>query len=501
MIAGLSSSRTRDPVVVVGAGIAGLATALSVTSRPVILLTHGALSSSGATPKAQGGIAAAWLPSDSPGQHAIDTVVAGSGYNNGEAVQLLTEQARDAIDWLTTRGVRFDCTEQGPLLCLEGGHSWHRILHAGGDVTGRVIVDALSQRVRSESNITVVEQVDVDSVLLSGDRVGGVQFADAGGRRETVESGAVVLATGGVGALFQWTSNPPECDGAGLAIGMAAGATCRDLELMQFHPTMLAPADGSNATALMLVSEAVRGAGAILVDEQGRRLMLGVHALMDLAPRDVVARRVWRAGSEGRAVFLDARCIGSAWPGRFPSIFSACMAHGLDPRDSPIPVVPGAHFHMGGLRTDLDGRTSVAGLFAVGEVACNGVHGANRLASNSLLEGIVFGRRLGNHLSRQPPEKKPSTVRPKLLQTRGIDPTILPHLRAGLSSALGPERTLHGVSRCIAMIQADEALRGCRQGRVALAMLHSALERPRSLGAHHWATPESMDAEQAVLQT
>lgn len=497
----LNSPHYRGPVVVVGAGIAGLTTALSVTSRPVILLTRGELSRSGATPRAQGGIAASWLPSDSPAQHACDTVVAGRGHNNREAVQLLTERAREAIDWLVMCGVRFDSTQQGPLLCLEGGHSWHRILHAGGDITGRVIVDALSERVRSEPHVTVIEQVDLDGVLMRGDHIGGVQFSHSDGRRGSVRAADVVLATGGVGALFQWTTNPPECDGAGLAIGIAAGALCRDLELVQFHPTVMAPDDGDEPTTLMLVSEAVRGAGAFLVDEQGRRLMLGVHPLADLAPRDIVARCVWRASSDGRSIFLDARCVGAAWPRRFPSIFAACMARGINPRASLIPVVAGAHFHMGGLQTDLDGRTNVPGLFAVGEVACNGVHGANRLASNSLLEGIVFGRRLGNFLSEQLLAEEQSTDGLTSIHVSDIDPVILPRLRAWLSSALGPERSIQGIAGCLARIHADSALKSCRQGRVALAMLNSALERRQSLGAHHWATRDPAEADPEVFQT
>lgn len=485
----------------VGAGIAGLTTALSVTSRPVILLTRGELSRSGASPKAQGGIAASWLPSDSPAQHAADTLLAGSGHNSRVAVQLLTAQARQAVEWLVTRGVRFDGTEQEPLLCLEGGHSWHRILHAGGDITGRVIVDALSERVRSETHVTVLEQVDVDGVLMRGDHIGGVQFAYRDGRRGAVESADLVLATGGVGALFQWTTNPPECDGAGLALGIAAGAICRDLEFVQFHPTVMAPDEGAEATTLMLVSEAVRGAGAVLVDGKGRRLMLGVHPLSDLAPRDIVARCVWRARSEGRPVFLDARCVGAAWPHRFPSIFAACMARGVDPRDSVIPVVAGAHFHMGGLQTDLDGRTSVPRLFSVGEVACNGVHGANRLASNSLLEGVVFGRRLGEVLSGQLLDEGQSTDELTALHVSNIDALMLPRLRAWLSSALGPERSLRDIACCIARIQSDAALKSCRQGRVALAMLNSALGRRHSLGAHHWAESDPVAAGLEVLQS
>jgi L-aspartate oxidase len=471
-------------VVVIGAGIAGLSVALSIRDRPVLLLTRGAMSRSGSSPWAQGGIAASWLPEDSPESHARDTMYAGSEENDREAVEVLTARAREAIDWLIECGVEFDQGADGPALCLEGGHSHHRILHAGGDSSGRVIVAALTRQVCAASNIGWQEHVEVDGLLMRAGHVCGVRVRTSDEGCEIIEAAAVVIATGGVGALYQWTSNPPECDGTGLVLGMLAGAQSVDLEFVQFHPTVLCPSDDGVQSRLPLISEAVRGAGAVLIDESDHRLMAEAHPLKDLAPRDVVARAVWRARQSGHQVFLDARAVGSQWEQRFPTIFEICSRHGIDPRRDPIPVVAAAHFHMGGLRVDLDGRTGVPGLHAVGEVACNRVHGANRLASNSLLEGVIFGRRLGALLATAPHGNAPASAPVNVVSANRLDAERFARLRAWMWAALGPERERGAMHALFERIRAEEALACSCQGILAAAMLHSAIARTQSVGAH-----------------
>lgn len=471
----------RRPVIVVGAGIAGLSVALSMR-RPVLLVTRGQVGSSGATPHAQGGIAAAWLPQDSSHLHLQDTLAAGAGINTADAARLLTDSAREAIHWLVAQGVLLDRDGDDFALCLEGGHSFPRVLHAGGDCSGKQIVEALKQRAAASAHIRFREGVDVDGLLSIDGRVAGVQLRRADGGTEAVEAAAVVLATGGIGALFQCTTNPAESDGSGLALAMAVGAELESLELLQFHPTALHAPALPAGPAMPLVSEAVRGAGGFLVDDAGMRVMAGIHRLQDLAPRDVVAREVWRARQGGREVLLDARCIGNDWPRRFPTVFASCMGAGIDPRTECIPVTAAAHFHMGGVRTDLDGCTSVPGLYAAGEVACNGVHGANRLASNSLLEGVVFGRRLGALLDADHRHMAYGNAVAHVIEP--LPGELLCELRQRLWCGLGPERDPLGMAELASWLEEDAALRSSAQGRLALAMVQAAIARVESIGAH-----------------
>ena len=468
--------RANSPVIIVGAGVAGLATALAAAPRPVLLLCRARDGGGSASALAQGGIAAAVDESDSPAAHAADTLAAGAYHNEETAVRWLAAEAPRTLAWLAAQGVAFDRDRDGRLLRgREGGHGAARIVHAGGDATGAALVHALQAQARRAAHIRWHGGVDVDALLWRGERVAGVRTRDGAGREGLLQGAHVVLATGGIGGLFARTSNPPGADGAGLALGLAAGAAARDLEFVQFHPTAL---DLPQQSHLPLVTEALRGAGARLQDRLGRPLMAGVHWQGDLAPRDIVARRVWRASHEGGA-WLDARAIDD-WPRRFPSVLAACLAHGIDPRRTPIPVTPVAHFHMGGLATGLDGHTSVPGLHAVGEVACNGVHGANRLASNSLLEGIACGRRLGARLASLPTvsrvrpgagwiERGPATPAPQLAALRDL-----------LWRAAGPVRD-GGSLRA--------ALQDCAgaagwQSRLAATLLRAALQRRDSLGAH-----------------
>lgn len=378
-------------VVVVGSGIAGLYAALLASSRgSVLMVTKGALQESN-TRYAQGGIAVALGPHDSPELHLRDTIAAGDGLCDPTAVSILTSEAPDCILDLLYREVPFD-REAGDLArTLEAAHSAPRVLHAGGDATGASIERVLSRAIE-ETNITVREGTLCTSVLTHQGRVHGVRLLAEDGGYVEVRAPTVILASGGAGQLFSRTTNPPVATGDGLALAYRAGAQLTDLEFMQFHPTALA-LDGAPA---FLISEAVRGEGGILRDLRGRPFMEKYHPDRELAPRDVVARAVHHQMQEAGTphVLLDMTHLPKEnVERRFPNIVRFCRRHDIDPVREPIPVAPAAHYYMGGVRTDSWGRTSLPGLLACGEVACTGVHGANRLASNSLLEGLVFARR------------------------------------------------------------------------------------------------------------
>ncbi len=467
------------PIVVVGSGVAGLTTALAAAPVAVRLLCRAHDGSGSASALAQGGIAAALDPADSPAAHAADTLLAGAHHNDAAMVQWLTAAAPEAIAWLQAQGVAFDRDDAGQLqLGREGGHGASRIVHAGGDASGAALVRALRARVQAAAHVQWRGGVDVEGLLLREGRVAGVRTRDERGRREEIEAAAVVLATGGIGALFARTSNPPGADGAGLALALTAGAAPRDLEFVQFHPTAL----DVPGHCLPLITEALRGAGARLHDADGRALMAGVHPLGDLAPRDVVARRLTGLQREGGQAWLDATAVEGDWERRFPTVLAACLAHGFDPRLASLPVTPAAHFHMGGLATDADGRTSLPGLYAVGEVACNGVHGANRLASNSLLEGVVFGRRLGRVLAASDAPSLGQGEYRWIEQGSSLPAEQIVALRALLSRSAGPVReaaVLRDAWRaCVAIAEAGW------QARLAKALLRAMRLRRRSLGAH-----------------
>lgn len=383
-----------DPILVIGSGAAGMSCALSLSPQPVLLLTKGKELASGSTPWAQGGIAAAVGLDDAAALHAADTVAAGAGLTDGLVSTLLAEDGPRAVARLLTLGMPFDRDAAGRLeMAREAAHGRARVVHAGGDSTGRALAATLAERVAETPSITVLtETIAVDLAVQDG-RVRGVLVLDANGWR-MIPASAVVLAAGGMGMAWRQTTNPAENTGDGVAMAARAGALLVDMEFMQFHPTALNVDDGSGAR-LPLLTEALRGAGAVLLDEQGSAFMRGEHELADLAPRDVVARAVGRRAAAGQPVFLDLRpALQKEGEGHFPQVLESCRHHGLDPWTQPVPVVPAAHYHMGGVVTDMRGRTTLAGLWACGEVACTGVHGANRLASNSLLEALVFGDRV-----------------------------------------------------------------------------------------------------------
>lgn len=378
-------------VVIIGSGVAGLVAALRADAAgyAVTLVTKTELAESN-TRYAQGGIAAAVFDDDSIAAHIEDTMVAGAGLSARPAVEVLCTEGpariRDLIAW----GVAFDRSGDSFARGLEAAHSSARVLHAGGDSTGAAIEWALVDAVRA-SGVRVIEHAFATSLLLDDGRVTGIELLLADGSASLVEEDAVVLATGGAGHLYPHTTNPSVATGDGVALALRAGALLRDLEFFQFHPTALA------LPGNFLVSEAVRGEGAVLLNERGERFMTVVHTAAELAPRDIVARAIAREMTlqDGVPVRLDATALDAELlTSRFPTIDAATRGAGLDWAHEPIPVTPAAHYWMGGVATDLHGRTSLPGLFAVGEVANTGVHGANRLASNSLLEAVVFGWRV-----------------------------------------------------------------------------------------------------------
>lgn len=401
-------------VVVVGSGIAGLTTAIRARNagRRVILVTKDVVDA-GSTRWAQGGIAAALAPDDSVDAHFEDTIVAGAGLCNEAAVRALVTEGPAAVRGLISLGAQFDLDKTGALaLTREGGHNRDRIIHAGGDATGQEVSRALVSAVEKIRDVELIEHAAVLDLLL--DATGAVQGVTlhviGEGQRDgvgAVLAPAVVLATGGIGQVFSQSTNPRVATGDGIALALRAGGVITDAEFVQFHPTVLFSGHGAIGQQ-QLVSEAVRGEGAFLLDDEGHRFMQQVHPLADLAPRDIVSKAIMRRmRAEGsRHVWLDGRMIGARWPTRFPTIFDALLLQGIDPREQLIPVAPAQHYHSGGVHTDLHGRTNITGLYACGEVAATGVHGANRLASNSLLEGLVFGERIAELLARDLPERR-----------------------------------------------------------------------------------------------
>ncbi|HEX2074717.1 MAG TPA: L-aspartate oxidase [Geodermatophilus sp.] len=439
-------------VCVVGSGVAGLCVALHARAAGLsVAVVTKVGADAGSTRWAQGGIAAVLDPADTPEAHARDTEVAGVGLCEPDAVRVLVTEGPQRLGQLIGWGAAFDRDPAGRLLLTrEGGHSADRIVHAGGDATGFEVQRALQDAVRADPGVTLVEHAMVLDLLTDADgRAAGVTLhvlgegsADGVG---AVRARAVVLATGGMGQVYAATTNPSVSTGDGVALGLRAGAVATDLEFVQFHPTSLYRGPGARGQQ-PLVSEALRGEGAVLRDGAGERFMLGVHPLAELAPRDVVAKAITRVQLRDGVdhVWLDAREV----PGlaeRFPTIVASCRAAGIDPVTELVPVTPAAHYASGGLVTDLAGRTTVPGLYACGEVACTGVHGANRLASNSLLEGLVFAARIGAELAERLPLTVPAAPRQAALSGL-LDPAGRREVTETMSARVGALRSGAGLA-------------------------------------------------------
>ena len=488
-------------VCVVGSGVAGLCVALHARAAGLsVAVVTKVLVDDGSTRWAQGGIAAVLDPADTPEAHARDTHVAGVGLCEPAAVDALVHEGPERLRQLIGWGAAFDRDPDGHLmLTREGGHSANRIVHAGGDATGAEVQRALVSAVHADPGITLVEHAMVLDLLHdAAGRAAGITLHVLGEGSEdgvgAVRARAVVLATGGMGQVYAATTNPSVSTGDGVALGLRAGAVATDLEFVQFHPTALYRGPGARGQQ-PLVSEALRGEGAVLLDGAGRRFMNDVHPMGELAPRDVVAKAITRVQLRDGVpnVWLDARFVPDLVD-RFPTIVASCRTAGIDPVTELIPVTPAAHYASGGLATDLSGRTTVPGLYACGEVACTGVHGANRLASNSLLEGLVFAARSGDSLARELPTPEPAG-RPEPAPSGLLDPSGRERLTGTMSAHVGALRSDAGLGRATAELAGlVDGLGPVRPGvasweatdllTVAAALTTAAAAREETRGCH-----------------
>jgi L-aspartate oxidase len=473
---------------ILGAGLAGLFTALKLAPFPALVLAGARPGTTGSSVWAQGGIAAAVGAGDSWQSHAADTIAAGAGLCDSAIAALVTREASARIDDLVRYGAPFDRDADGNLAVgREAAHSAARIVHISGDRAGAEITRTLAEQALAAESISVLEGFHAVELAMEGGRVIGL-FARYGSGTDAklvlFRAPAVIFATGGLGALYAVTTNPLETRGEGLGMAARAGARIADPEFVQFHPTAIAV----GRDPAPLATEALRGEGAILVDETGRRFMPSVHSAAELAPRDVVARAIHREIAHGHRVFLDCReAVGDAFAAHFPTVYGACRSAGIDPAREPIPVAPAAHYHMGGIASDARGRTSLEGLWAVGECAATGLHGANRLASNSLLEALVFGARAAEDVA--------ANVAP--VAGRGLPPVPARFaaapppqaLRDAMTRFVGLERDAVGLKRALGAIAAVERASGGEPAllnMVASAKLvaAAALARRESRGGH-----------------
>ncbi|MEM7767465.1 MAG: L-aspartate oxidase [Pseudomonadota bacterium] len=468
-------------ILIVGAGLAGLFMALELAPRPCTVVSTAPIGKAASSAWAQGGIAAALDPEDTAEEHARDTMAAGAGLVDPVVAKLIAEEGPGRVQDLLALGVPFDRTPDGALvLSLEAAHSRPRVARVAGDLAGRAIMDALSEAVHAASHITLIEDMRA-LALMQDDRgqIAGIVAQTHGGEVRPLLARETVLCTGGIGGLFRVTTNPRAARGDALAMAWQAGALVADTEFVQFHPTAL----DVGVDPAPLATEALRGEGAKLVNADGSGFMDRYHARGELAPRDEVARAIQAERLAERGAFLDATdAVGSAFPEHFPTVFAACQSAGIDPRLAPIPVAPAAHYHMGGIVSDLWGRSSLDGLSVCGECAATGAHGANRLASNSLLEAVVFAERIARRL-------RDETLGDAGAGT-GLAPPQLPQdvfqtLRQQMQEACGVVRTAAGLTALTGWIDRTEAEQGPANALVAARLIaEPALARTHSCGGH-----------------
>jgi len=483
-----ASSSAANDVIIVGGGLAGLFCALKLSPRPVTVISAAPLGEGASSAWAQGGIAAAVAEGDSAEAHAADTVAVGGGIVDEDVALGLAREAGARIHDLLAYGVPFDRDLEGKLAVgREAAHSARRIVHVQGDMAGKAIIAALVEAVRKTPSIRVIEGYVAEALLTDNNEVTGLQVRKTGDVTATpvaIASSTVVLATGGIGHLYAVTTNPAEASGLGLAIAARVGATIADPEFVQFHPTAIMV----GRDPAPLATEALRGEGATLVNSKGERFMLALNPLAELAPRDIVARGVFAEIAAGRGAFLDAtQALGERFAQKFPTVYASCMAAGIDPAKQPIPVAPAAHYHMGGIAVDKQGRTSIKGLWAGGEVSSTGAHGANRLASNSLLEAVVYAARIAEDIDGQT-FSAPRLTRLIVPENTAMPATAEADLRTMMSSHVGVIRDgdhLADAIRTFASLEqaaANTALRN--MATTALIVAASAWARRESRGAH-----------------